>query len=335
MMLLLIILLSLTSFATPASFDFGLIDDEQCSSYGLFVEDIAFSVGNVVAATDTLGDEWSSTPPGFANCEYVHVSLCVTQDGEGDDQFFINAVFSNYSSYTFGESCTGDSFTFSFLIKPKYNITGAVTLDTLIPINGADVLVSTSNGDVTYTTGIDGEYNLLPLPEGEYTLYVNAEGYYPTSTTIVIDGDSIVTDISLTPKPVNISALVTFDSSFSVGFLQLTFEIDLLCTIVDSLPACDCSPSVLTTTSTSKQLDLSNAVGCHKPGAFAVFASILALDADITVTLTITFDGTTTVTTYTRNTATFLGAYWRVCSVYPGGLITFDDDVILTLDGLL
>jgi len=326
-------LITLSSAATTYA-PFGVIDNPQCSAIGYFVQAIAFAAGDSANNLVSIGNGWSNTPPAFTNVEYFHMSLCVTQDDDGNNEYLFSQRFANSSIMPFdGSDCGGAYFgTMTFLIVQKYNATGVVSSLLGIPIQGAVVSAQTANGTTSYVTGSDGSYN-LPLSNGVSTLYVSADGYIPTTVTVNVNSSNIATNIVLTPKPIAINVTVSFDGSIlDTLLLQLSCSIDPLCNIIEGFPPCDCSPSVFSSTSSGKELILSNAVGCDQPSVFAIYSSILANSGDVIVVVSQTVDGsTTTIGTYVKNTSSFLGYYWRLCSVSPGGAIYVFNDVVSSL----
>ncbi|MDX3850195.1 carboxypeptidase regulatory-like domain-containing protein [Streptomyces sp. AK02-01A] len=78
-------------------------------------------------------------------------------------------------------------------------VTGTGTDGEVTPLAGATVQIDTKNGDYTLSTGTDGGYQLwLPAKDNPLTVIVAASGYKPTTRTVRIVKDGVVTsDFSL------------------------------------------------------------------------------------------------------------------------------------------
>ncbi|KRF38254.1 hypothetical protein ASG96_17515 [Terrabacter sp. Soil810] len=81
---------------------------------------------------------------------------------------------------------------------PRHTVSGTVTLQGGAPVAGASVTVSSAIPAVT--TAADGAFSIAEVPEGTYTLAVNAGGCTaPYSAELVVDGDESV-PVALTAR---------------------------------------------------------------------------------------------------------------------------------------
>ncbi len=121
---------------------------------------------------------------------------------------------------TFNVSITGDtSQTFDFSVTSTSdlsNVTIQVLNTTGSPISGASVSIYSDQTGESGVTGADGSVT-FELPNGDYTLTIQADGYYINTTQLTVSGDTSVTIGLQTTQTQSGSGTITVNVSSNYG----------------------------------------------------------------------------------------------------------------------
>ncbi|BCB03802.1 carboxypeptidase regulatory-like domain-containing protein [Bacillus sp. KH172YL63] len=118
-------------------------------------------------------------------------------------------------------------------------VTGTVTDNAMIPIEGALVTIVQNNIPIaTDITDQNGNYEVPNLAPGSYTVVVSADNFTTeTVGTIITSGETTVTNVVLAPDPGTLSGNVTNDSGDPIAGATISIQTNvgiILTTVTDS-----------------------------------------------------------------------------------------------------